>query len=471
MKKRMLLLMIFALALILGACGGDGSATQSTAPTTTAHVHSYESKVTEPTCTEGGYTTYTCACGDTYTDSETAALGHTYESKVTEPACTEGGYTTHTCACGDTYTDSETAPLGHTYESAVTAEPTCTSEGCTTYTCACGDSYTEPISMLAHTLGEWQVTQPHSCTDDELSMRSCTVCAFEETCVSKTACHIYDSKGLCVCGRKVSVGLKYTQTETGYEVAGIGTCKDTKLVIPEMHEGLPVVAIGEGAFQKNKKITSVTLPETVISIGSKAFQECTALAKVQMAEGLEAIGDYAFYKCSVLTALVLPDTVTVLGSNALDTCKKLTDITFGKGLSKVGMNAFKDCTGLKNVHISDLAAWCTMDFNNLIGYESNPLHHADDLYVSGELATALVLPEDVTEICDEAFMDYAKLKSITISANVTKIGYSAFKNCTGLTEIRFGGTMEQWEALEKGSAWNRNTGSYRVICTDGEVEK
>ncbi len=429
MKKRMLLFVLLALMLVLAACGGESPATQSTttrptAPTTTAHVHSYESVTLDPTCTEGGYTTHTCACGETYTDGETAPLGHSYESVTLDPTCTEGGYTTHTCACGETYTDGETAPLGHTYES-VTLDPTCTAEGLTTYTCFCGDTYAEPIAMLDHTFGDWQVTQAHSCTEDEISTRACTACALEETCISRAACHIYDSKGLCVCGRKVSVGLVFELREDGYAVTGIGTCKDTKIVIPEIYEGLPVVALGEKAF----------------------------------------------YKHSTMTVMELPDTVTEIGSYCFDSCKKLANITFGKGLAKIGMSAFKDCTALKNVYISDLAAWCAMDFDNLIGYESNPLHHADNLYVDGVLATALVLPEDVTEICDEAFMDYAKLKSITLSANVTKIGYSAFKNCTGLTEIRFGGTVEQWQALEKGSAWNRNTGSYRVICTDGEIEK
>lgn len=59
--------------------------------------------MTSPTCTEKGYTTYTCAtCGDHYTADEVAALGHDYEAVVTAPTCTEDGYTTYTCRnCGD----------------------------------------------------------------------------------------------------------------------------------------------------------------------------------------------------------------------------------------------------------------------------------------------------------------------------------------------------------------------------------
>ena len=121
------------------------------------HVHDYESVVTEPTCTEGGFTTYTCRCGDSYVSDETEPLGHDfgawyvtkeateeaegqeqrdcsrcdasetrpipkldhvhdYESVVTEPTCTEGGFTTYTCRCGDSYVSDETEPLGHAFE-------------------------------------------------------------------------------------------------------------------------------------------------------------------------------------------------------------------------------------------------------------------------------------------------------------------------------------------------------------------
>ncbi|MBR2971801.1 MAG: hypothetical protein IKC61_02600 [Clostridia bacterium] len=124
------------------------------------HVHNHISNAVAPTCTEAGYTTYTCACGDTYTVDGEAATGHSHEATVTAPTCTEAGYTTYTCKCGDTYTVEGDAATGHTYvdgvcacgetdptvhfhvyEAVVTA-PTCTATGYTTYTCSCGDSYT-----------------------------------------------------------------------------------------------------------------------------------------------------------------------------------------------------------------------------------------------------------------------------------------------------------------------------------------
>ena len=84
--------------------------------------HSYSLSVTQPTCTEKGYTTYTCSiCGDSYTDNEVAALGHDYVAAVTEPTCTAKGHTTHTCSrCQDSYTDTETDALGHSYKATTT---------------------------------------------------------------------------------------------------------------------------------------------------------------------------------------------------------------------------------------------------------------------------------------------------------------------------------------------------------------
>ncbi len=165
-------------------------------PDGVTHTHSYDSVVTAPTCTTAGYTTHTCACGESYTDNAIDALGHDYEngvcgvcgeadpdyipphnheynSVVTAPTCTEAGYTTYTCGCGETYTDNEVAALGHDYENgvcgmcgeadpdyvpphnheynSVVTSPTCTEAGYTTYTCGCGETYTDnEVAALGH---------------------------------------------------------------------------------------------------------------------------------------------------------------------------------------------------------------------------------------------------------------------------------------------------------------------------------
>ena len=109
-----------------------------------AHTHSYTEKVTAPTCTEKGYTTHTCACGDSYIDSYTNPLGHSYGewNQTKAPTCTEKGSETRTCTRCNASEARDVASLGHNHNAAVTA-PTCTARGYTTYTCSCGDSYVD----------------------------------------------------------------------------------------------------------------------------------------------------------------------------------------------------------------------------------------------------------------------------------------------------------------------------------------
>ena len=102
------------------------------------HVHNYISDAHAPTCTEDGYTTYTCRCGETYTEAGDPATGHNYEVKVVAPTCTEAGYTAHVCACGDSYNTDEVAATGHNYVE-TTVDPTCTTAGYSGKICACGD--------------------------------------------------------------------------------------------------------------------------------------------------------------------------------------------------------------------------------------------------------------------------------------------------------------------------------------------
>ena len=99
----------------------DGAAV--TFASSSSHVHSYDEAVTDPTCTEQGFITHTCSCGDSYVDTYVDALGHDYEDAVTAPTCTERGYTTHTCSrCGDSYVDNYVDASGHTFGSDGKAE-------------------------------------------------------------------------------------------------------------------------------------------------------------------------------------------------------------------------------------------------------------------------------------------------------------------------------------------------------------
>ena len=196
----------------------------------TIHICHYTATVTPPTCTEKGYTTYTCECGDSYVAEEVAATGHSYKATVTKPTCTAEGYTTYTCHCGDSYVADKVpatghsfsnwettkeatctangeqrrdckncdhyetkviAATGHSYTSVVT-KPTCTTEGYTTYTCHCGDSYVaDKTPATGHTFGEWTTTEEATCTANGEQRRDCKNCDHFETRAIPATGHSY----------------------------------------------------------------------------------------------------------------------------------------------------------------------------------------------------------------------------------------------------------------------------------------
>ena len=121
-----------------------------------------------------------------------------------------------------------------------------------------------------------------------------------------------------------------------------------------------------------------------------------------------------------------------------------------------------------SVNITNLAAWCGISFTDSY---ANPLYSAHNLYCNGTLITELVIPNGVTRIGSYAFRNCTGLTSITIPNSVTSIWQQAFYGCTGLTSITYTGTKAQWDAINKGSGWNSNTGAYTIHCTDGDIAK
>ena len=169
--------------------------------------HNYIPVDTNPTCTEQGYTTYTCECGDNYVDNYVDALGHDFgEWKVTTPAtCTSTGVETRYCSRCDATETRDVEKISHNYTAVVT-NPTCTEQGYTTYTCSCGDSYVDDyVNALGHDFGEWEVTTPATCTSKGVETRYCSRCDAKETRDIEKISHSY-----------TLVVINPTCTEQGY---------------------------------------------------------------------------------------------------------------------------------------------------------------------------------------------------------------------------------------------------------------
>ena len=150
--------------------------------------------------------------------------------------------------------------------------------------------------------------------------------------------------------------------------------------------------------------------------------------------GLTEIPDSAFSGCN-LTSIVIPEGVTSIGEYALSS---LSDsVTIPSTVTFIDYEAFgAEYSDLKAVYISDLTAWCNMEFGGT--FKSNPIEFGAKLYLNGELVTDLVIPDGVTSIGTEAFAEYQYLTSVTIPDSVKTIGWCSFKGCDNLTKVTLG---------------------------------
>lgn len=183
------------------------------------------------------------------------------------------------------------------------------------------------------------------------------------------------------------------------------------------------------------------------------------IKNVVVSEGITGLGSYAFRGCTKLTSVTLPDSLTTLGVSAFEGCTALKTVTVGSGLRTVAQYAFLDCSALTGVYITDVDAWCKVDF---VDYSSSPMYYAKALYVdrkllSGNLRlssgvtkipqyafygcagiTALYLPDTVTVIENDAFTYCTGLTSVSMGSGLTKIGSAAFSYCSALSGVSMG---------------------------------
>ena len=131
-------------------------------------------------------------------------------------------------------------------------------------------------------------------------------------------------------------------------------------------------------------------------------------------------------------------------------------------LTGLNKGAFSYCTGLTSITVAKGNTKYHSAGNCLIETESKTL-------IAGCKNSIIPTDGSVTSIGDGAFYGCTGLTNVTIPDSVTSIGSNAFYGCTGLTSITFNGTIEQWNAISKGSYWASSVPATQVICNDGPI--
>ncbi len=131
-----------------------------------------------------------------------------------------------------------------------------------------------------------------------------------------------------------------------YLIAYNGTA--TELILPNDING-DTYEINQYAFYKNYNLSSITIPNSVTSIGDFAFHECISLTSVTTGNSIISIGDFAFYHCSSLTSIVIPNSAIRIENRAFLECNSLTSIVMSDSVTSIGQSAFYNCNSLKEV--------------------------------------------------------------------------------------------------------------------------
>ena len=238
----------------------------------------------------------------------------------------------------------------------------------------------------------------------------------------------------------------------------------SSMTIPDL-----VTTISEGMFAGCSNLTSVTIPNSVTSIGNEAFNYCYNLTNVTIPDSVTYIGDNAFYHCDSLTNVTIPNSVTSIGSWAFANCSGLTNVTIPNSVTSIGRWVFAYSSSLSSVTIG----------NSVQSVEGNMFAHCESLeglvvangnttYDSRNNCNAVietanntlivgckntVIPNSITTIGEEAFLECDGLTSMSIPNSVTSIGNRAFFDCRSLTSVTIPNSVTSIGIAALGNCW------------------
>lgn len=404
--------------------------------------HSYgEGVVTPPTCTDQGYTTYTCTlCGDSYQDNFVEKKGHAWTNEIkVAPTCYTAGTRLYTCSVCNATETAHIDPTGeHTWsaEGEVVTPATCYADGKMKYTCTFGECTTTKEEAITerpeHTWPEeGTVVTPSTCTVEGTIKYTCTVDGCDEEKEDKLplADHTIE----------IIPGKEATVTETGLTDGEKCSVCGEVLVEQEVIPVIPTEDSGKCGPELNW-----SLAEGVLTISGSGemytfntddllppwYHSRSLIEEVVIKDGATTISDYAFAGCSNLTSLTMPFSMKIIGEGAFEGATSIKSLHIEKGVTTIHHKAFKD-SGVTNFTVDGANA-------NYYAYEG-VLYNNDDLetlvyYPAARAETEFSIPYGVKTIGEYAFYGSKNLTKVNINETVTAIKANAFAE-SALTEL------------------------------------
>ncbi|MBQ8177605.1 MAG: leucine-rich repeat domain-containing protein, partial [Clostridia bacterium] len=210
----------------------------------------------------------------------------------------------------------------------------------------------------------------------------------------------------------------------------------------------PLVYGAELYIEDNQLITEVNITTATI-VNDYVLQDYDLITSVTIGDSVTSIGCKAFNFCDTLTSVTIGNSVTSIGNEAFSDCYSLTSVTIGDSVTSIGNSAFVNNHSLTSVNYTgSIDQWVQIEFG---GSSANPLYHAKNLYINNELVTEASITT-ATSINHNAFYNCTSLTTLTIGDSVTSIGSCAFVNNHSLTSVNYTGSIDQWVQIEFGGS-------------------
>lgn len=223
--------------------------------------------------------------------------------------------------------------------------------------------------------------------------------------------------------------------------------KDGTYSVPDQINGATVTSIADGTFSDCNGLISLSIPDSVLSIGARAFANCRGLTSVSIPDSVTSIGDGAFSNCTVLVSITIPGSVTSIGARAFRNCRSLTSIYIPDSVTNIGATMFRTCSNMATVRIS----------NNVSKIDEGTFYDCSSL-------TSVSIPDKVQRIGARAFAKCIGLTTVNIPDKVTRIKAEAFAGCSEF--IRFTLSIPLRAFPEYDSALSNE---YKLSTTFGKI--